>query len=61
MIRKTRKRAGITKEITPHSFRRAFATRLCQNNINLLKIQNLMGHADSKTTEGYIRINEKDL
>jgi len=47
--------AGINKRITPHTFRRSFATLLYQNGAQLLTIQKLLGHSSVQTTEKYIQ------
>lgn len=36
--------------ISPHTFRHTYCTRLCENDINIKVIQNIMGHTDIKTT-----------
>ena len=47
-------KAQIKKKITPHTFRRSFATLLYQKGAQLMTIQRLLGHASVQTTEGYI-------
>jgi len=49
------KKAGINKRITPHTFRRSFATLLYRNGAQLLTIQQLLGHSSVQTTEKYIQ------
>lgn len=44
-------RAGITKRVSCHTFRHSFATHLLENGVNIRVVQELMGHADVKTTE----------
>jgi site-specific recombinase XerD len=46
--------AGELITLTPHDLRRTYARLMYQNNIDLLSIQQNLGHADSKTTLGYI-------
>src|SRR6185369_3813717 len=48
-------KAGINKHITPHTFRRSFATLLYRNKAQLLTIQQLLGHSSVQTTEKYIQ------
>lgn len=49
--------AGI-QSLTPHDFRRTFATNLLAANIDLVTVRDLMGHSDINTTAGYDRRNE---
>jgi integron integrase len=54
-------RAGITKRVGCHTFRHCFATHLLENGVNIRQVQELMGHADVKTTEIYTHAMEKSL
>ena len=54
-------RAGITKRVGCHTFRHCFATHLLENGANIRVVQELMGHADVRTTEIYTHVMEKDL
>jgi len=47
-------KAGIAKNMTPHTLRRTFATHLIENNIHIYQVTKLMGHANVNTTERYI-------
>jgi integron integrase len=51
-------RAGIDKRITAHCLRHSFATHANEMGVDIPTIQALLGHADSRTTEGYIHINK---
>jgi integrase/recombinase XerD len=48
-------KAQIKKNITPHTFRRSFATLLYRKEAQLLTIQQLLGHSSVQTTEKYIQ------
>ena len=54
-------RAGITKRVGTHTFRHSFATHLLEDGVNIRVVQELMGHADVKTTEIYTHVMEKDI
>jgi integron integrase len=54
-------RAGITKRVSCHTFRHSFATHMLENGVNIRVVQELMGHADVKTTEIYTHVMEKDI
>jgi len=55
------KRAQIRKYVTPHSLRHSFATHLLEQGINLRYIQELLGHASTKSTEIYTRVASNAL
>jgi len=54
-------RAGITKRIGTQTFRHSLATHLLEDGINIRVVQELMGHADVKTTEIYTHLMQKDI
>lgn len=56
-----RKRAGIRKEVTPHTMRRTFATHLLKQGASVRHIQVLLGHSCLSTTAQYLRLDAKDL
>ena len=49
---------GVTPDkVTPHTLRHAFATHLLENGVNIRVVEELMGHADDKTTEIYTKVD----
>ena len=61
MIKKLAEEAGITKSISPHTFRHSFATHLLEGGANLQAIQLMLGHENIATTEIYTHIDRETL
>lgn len=60
-VRAAVRRAGLGKRVTCHTFRHSYATHLLENSLNIRVVQELMGHADVKTTEIYTHVMQKNL
>ena len=61
IIRQAAERAGITKNISPHTLRHSYATHLLQGGANIRQVQELLGHESITTTEVYTHLDRTHL
>lgn len=61
LIKELAAKAGIMKNISPHTFRHSFATHLLEGGANLRAIQCMLGHESIATTELYTHIDSQML
>jgi len=61
IIRGAAERAGITKEISPHTLRHSFATHLLEGGADVRVVQELLGHASVATTQIYTKVTADAL
>ncbi len=60
IIKRAAKKAGIKKNVSPHTLRHSYATNLLGKGVNLKRLQLLLGHNSMKTTSIYLHLADTD-
>ncbi|NIQ80548.1 MAG: tyrosine-type recombinase/integrase [Anaerolineae bacterium] len=61
MVKRYAERAGLEKDVRPHTLRHSAATTWLRQGFNLREVQKLLGHSSPATTEVYTHVFDEDL
>lgn len=61
LVKSVTRQTGITKKVSPHTFRHAMATHLLQNQADIRQVQMMLGHASLAATQVYTHLAIDDL
>jgi site-specific recombinase XerD len=61
MVKRAALKAGVGKDIHPHTLRHTFATNLLRHEKNLFLVSKALGHSDISTTQIYLHVEDEEL